>query len=115
MSENEESATRDVYKAALTPEEWTTTPAGKPFHVCDEYECAQVDPSDHAECHAIAARALAGQPFGFTHADVELLRDLAHGGEHMWINHETDDLMPDPEITSLADRIAALLPPEPAP
>jgi hypothetical protein len=47
--------------------------------------------------HALAALALHGQPFGFTWQDVDLLRDAV-------------DYL-DPRIRTLADRIAALLPP----
>lgn len=51
--------------------------------------------------HALAALALHGQTFGFTREDVEALRSLSA------------DLHPNNEpFYSLADRIAALLPPE---
>src|SRR5690606_30074156 len=54
------------------------------------------------ELHALAALALYGQRFGFTHEDVRSLRDLA------------EELVRD-DLHDLADRIEALLPPrEPA-
>lgn len=58
------------------------------------------------ECHAVAALALYGQPFGFTREDVKLLRDEAEGewnGEQMDVGRR---------LLRLADRIEALLPPE---
>jgi hypothetical protein len=61
------------------------------------------------ERHKLAALALLGQPFGFSREDVEALRDLAGG------TREECDPIGDPGgamLWSLADRIAALLPPE---
>jgi hypothetical protein len=64
--------------------------------------------------HALAALALLGQPFGFTHEDVELLRLLASNfsAQGMFvrgdlIRWETTGAF----YSSLADRIEALLPP----
>lgn len=68
--------------------------------------------------HALAALALVGQPFGFTWEDVDRLRYAARGTIEY-----CDRLMPDDSggccgnsadsaaLASLADRIAALLPP----
>lgn len=53
--------------------------------------------------HALAALALFGQPFGFTHADVTNVRMMANE------DHWTDG---GAAIRSAAERIAALLPPE---
>jgi len=58
------------------------------------------------ERHALAALALYGQPFGFTQEDVTLLYGIAHHfqafpGDRAYTNR----------ITALADRIAAMLPP----
>lgn len=50
-------------------------------------------------CHKMAALALHGQPFGFTRADVNLLRDVVGS-----------DLTLEESLGSLADRIEALLP-----
>lgn len=50
--------------------------------------------------HAVAALTLHGQPFGFTWADVDLLR-----------NRMTPPTPRDLALGELADRIAALLPP----
>lgn len=57
--------------------------------------------------HAIAALSLHGQPFGFTREDVALLRDMA--GDYEGRN----GYFPEGQrLLSLADRLAALLPPE---
>ena len=53
--------------------------------------------------HAMAAKCLQYMPFGFTREDVESLRTLA-GNDAWWID--------DQELSDLADRIEALLPPE---
>jgi hypothetical protein len=54
--------------------------------------------------HAVAALSLFGQPFGFTREDVKaLLYTLDDAGKC-----GTDDI-----LQSIAERIAALLPPEP--
>lgn len=67
--------------------------------------------------HALAALALHGQPFGFSEADIGLLgrlADYAHAaalpdGEH---SPPLDDAL---ATNDLLYRIAALLPPPPAP
>ncbi len=53
--------------------------------------------------HALAARCLFEQPLGFTREDVEDLRKISRQSEEAWW---LDDL------SSLADRIENLLPPE---
>lgn len=59
--------------------------------------------------HAVAAMALYGQPFGFTHEDVRLLRsDLQVPVAHGW-SGAADRAH---RLENLAQRIAALLPPE---
>ena len=50
---------------------------------------------------AVAALCLYGQPFGFSQADVELLREEAARMDFNWGSG----------LRSIADRIAALLPP----
>ena len=47
-----------------------------------------------------------GQLFGFTWADVDELRTIAVDGPE-----DLKRLPPDPELTSIADRIEAILPP----
>jgi hypothetical protein len=59
-----------------------------------------------ADCHALAALALHGQPFGFTREDVALLRDEA---ESEW---NGDEMPTGRRLLALAARIEALLPPE---
>jgi len=56
--------------------------------------------------HALAALALYGQPFGFTEGDVNLLRLAAQMEEECF-----GDERGARHFTSIADRIAALLPP----
>ena len=68
------------------------------------------------ERHVLAALCLHGQPFGFTHEDVAMLRALswwkekfrgrAHGEYYDDIGTEAD------RCAALADRIEALLPPK---
>lgn len=70
-------------KPALSPEEWGAVP-----DLFVEVGCP--------ERHAFAARALHGQPFGFTWEDVDTLRESP----------------PDESLLdAIADRVAALLPP----
>lgn len=59
--------------------------------------------------HALAALALQDQPFGFTREDVRVLRAIA---EVIAPDYPAD---PDADLSSIADRIAALLPPEEPP
>lgn len=57
--------------------------------------------------HAVAALALYGQPFGFTHADVKFLSEEAWGFlDEGAINHRRRVML------DIANRIYALLPPE---
>lgn len=116
---------------ALTPEEWEKLfsagndgalererfsiwryDAGDPFPVDIRIRSVEEDTSsgrkvEYAslygqELHALAALALYGQRFGFTHEDVRRLRGVA------------EELVRD-DLHDLADRIEALLPPrEPA-
>jgi len=90
-------------KPALTREEWA--------HVTQETH-EQADAfwenawGEQCERHETAARALLGQPFGFTREDVQLLRDIEGDLNHMhWGTREV-------KVMRLADRIEALLPPE---
>lgn len=95
---------------ALTAEEWKRKERGTVYlssiHgdvvVLSGEESATAAPDDR---HALAALALYGQPFGFTHEDVKVLHVVAERilDANLW---DTD-----PErIESIADRIAALLP-----
>ena len=84
---------------ALTPEQWDRLRA-------DPY--ARNREFGTEDRQAIAARALYGESFGFTRADVALLRVLAdRDGETGAYTRST--------IRELADRIAALLPPDTEP
>ena len=64
-----------------------------------------VEPKDR---HAVAAMALHGQPFGFTHEDVRLLRNSADNvvSDSNWHYADAEAL------NALADRIEKLLPPK---
>lgn len=62
--------------------------------------------------HAVAAQCLHGEPFGFTHEDVAFLRRAADSEEASF--HHDGLYIPNEvpgAFRSLADRIAALLPP----
>jgi hypothetical protein len=92
---------------ALTPEEWgamrISPDRTSRFHAhrVDFNDGLVVNGAWIDPCRALAALALYGQPFGFTHEDVVLLRssswDVEEGGE---------------ALRMLASRIKALLPPE---
>lgn len=116
---------------AMTPEEWAAKRisygnglvaneqdcAGYGYHVDGDgdlyyeigYEgCDRTEGIDRR--HAMAALALYGQPFGFTHEDVDGLREVA--GWLMDINYHDADPEGAALCRSLADRIIALLPPK---
>ena len=98
----------DRISPALTPEEW----ASLSFERDD-------DPSPREPSvsrHGVAALALYGQPFGFTRQDVAFLQSLAawhhtqtYGKATGWRQSVLSEVV---ELRNLADRIAALLPPE---
>ena len=100
-------------KPALTPEEW---------RYVAENGCVPHDGGDgfpqYGNRHMTAAIALYGQPFGFTHEDVRQLRRLAesrvcHGhGEYGPPDMYERAMGGWRGLNDLADRIAALLPPE---
>jgi hypothetical protein len=104
----------DSITPALTPEEWATKGVGRTdewyaFIASDgtlvvdstgHYHERSIDDEDR---HALAALALAGQPFGFTWEDVDAARYIAGDSPDK----------PSRILRSLADRIAALLPPRP--
>lgn len=93
---------------ALTPEEWK---AGRfvpeqwaevHVHSTGELTVRTIDPPaifQPLQRHALAALALHGQPLGFTHEDVTMLREVACCPIHVTL------------CGSLAARIEALLPP----
>lgn len=97
-------------KPALAPQEWAkelAVPAsatGRGLQMADDGKTVVVEPARWERAHAVAALCLYGQPFGFTHDDVRLLRNAAAE----WA------MVSPPAIAALnlADRIAALLPPE---
>jgi hypothetical protein len=67
--------------------------------------------SEPRHLHALAARALHGQPFGFTHADVKSLREMAEAMAAIAQTARTDVSGELRKINSIAGRIEALLPP----
>ena len=101
-------------KPALTKEEWkrvevTDTSVG--LRVADDYELPEdVDKAFEilvqrgGNAHLMVALCLHAQPFGFTRGDVEVVREAAT--EAIWAPAAEE------QLTSLADRIEALLPPE---
>lgn len=135
----------DPVKPALTAKEWAALPApikrpgvggaeyvkmgpkfavegfredgakpDAPFADCD---CGEVG-IDHPETrHALAALALHGQPFGFTHEDADRLRNILFDSTWGAFREEAAHLDPGnldaayKWAESLADRIEALLPP----
>lgn len=92
----------DKIQPALTPEEWEAATKASAIRSYDEI--FNVASSGR---HAVAARALKDQPFGFTHADVALLRSITPDHEGLGGEERVID-----ELENLADRLAALLPPE---
>jgi len=89
---------------ALTPEEWRWVlrkGTKYPYLYDDSY------PDTPEEAHAIAAGCLHGQPFGFTRDDVDTLLDIIAPD----ISTPLDGRGDVARLASLADRIAALLPP----
>jgi hypothetical protein len=109
-------------KPALTAEEWELRLAGNysgergegvPViaggNVAITYDGGlAAAPTD--DNHAIAAIALYGQEFGFTRADVELLRYASSG---RWETGSVEEAeAEEAAMRDLADRIEALLPPE---
>jgi hypothetical protein len=82
---------------AMTPEEWERVGQWRP-----DWRALLIDrfAPDGREAHRAAALALFGQPFGFTRADVEALRDVSY------CRYDDDGV----RLAALADKIAALLP-----
>lgn len=107
-------------KPALSAEEWKVKDkrlSGETYVVRDAYgdltvrydhEMFAIVPSELE--HALAALALYGQPFGFTWEDVETLRAVI-AEFPMRDEAEADEL--GSRLHALANRIAALLPPDP--
>lgn len=115
----EESRTENMseIKPALTAEEWERRTAVR-LSASDEYtkfgegyavevlydsdgeemQCGEVAIGTPESRHAVAALALYGQPFGFTHQELMYLDTFATSGL----------------IRPIADKIRALLPPESA-
>jgi hypothetical protein len=108
----------DDVKPALTTEEWTTGAyIGEEVRVQTHRPGADGRPrisisvewhpvGNSADLHAVAARALWGQPYGFTHAQVEsTLRVLAFAAETMVPVGDFE------AAQELILRVCALLPP----
>lgn len=87
---------------ALTPENWETSP--------DDQKHLRYKTTYFGDLHAVAALALHGQPFGFHPNDVDELRrwaDIARDASDDSEQAGVDAV----RLDSIADRIAALLPP----
>jgi len=96
-------------QAALTAEEWAELTEAWYYKNKGEMQLGYaIQEFQHGadSRHALAAFALYGQPFGFTHADVALLRGELHGG----FKEDSVDLWA--AIDDLTRRIEALLPPK---
>ncbi len=92
---------------ALSKEEWGTWPNWPIINRTDDQDEGGGLPLYYPTKHGIAAANLHGQPFGFTHEDVELLT----GGD-IDTHYAADHKVIDEHLRSLAQRISALLPPE---
>jgi hypothetical protein len=90
------------YKGVLPFEEAVHRGSAYGFALADQYETTSTN--DPELMHAAAALCLHGQPFGFTWEDVKMLRDnvASQGPRESAFG----------AFLNLADRIAALLPPE---
>ena len=101
-------AMSETPKPALTPEEWASFPSWPSAEpLADDNDLPLYYPSKHG----IAAANLYGTPEGFTREDVEAVRRARTGYELGWSDYEVHIAT----LASLADRIAALLPPEDKP
>jgi hypothetical protein len=117
--------TMSEIRRALTAEEWVGEDGyarydmGYGIVMMDDGGATTIELGDDAgfclvggHRHALAALCLHEQSFGFTREDVDHLRAMARST----VTHGHGDYGPpdqyNPWITSLADRIEALLPPE---
>lgn len=101
-------------KPAMTAGDWAELDAGRSPDAVNgllDLDVGFVDTSIDrpSHRHALAAALLHGQPFGFTWDDVDAIRGEAMTWENRIVT--PDDEKPEPFLTNLADRIAALLPP----
>jgi hypothetical protein len=110
-------------KPALTPEEWkewrrgrvSDRIEGRTFFVASDCGGEPYAEEVELDAHETAAKCLYGQPFGFTREDVLRLR--AHA---KWYDEQTQGVVyacpiediPSWQLRDMAERIAALLPPE---
>lgn len=99
---------------ALTPEEWAEFL--RPKERVGIYNVTAGDGDPARLCHQTAAMNLHGQPFGFTHEMLALLRRMVRqihdtGSETEWLEVSLDEAER-ATLRAVADRIAALLPPE---
>lgn len=111
---------------ALTAEEWRDEICDRPSGVVDSWSrvgvshsvpgglyveelqpdyCAAVHVDPRAR-HALAALALYGQPFGFTHGDLDVIQS------GVLALREANCPLCAEELEKVADRLRALLPPE---
>lgn len=109
-------------KPALTPEEWADALDSVPY-LTDMVEEAADDLAvafesgfaKHGTRHALAALALHGQAWGFTHEDVANLKRI--GNDYCAWASDSDERERDIawgfSLLNLAARIEALLPPAP--
>lgn len=88
-------------KPALTPEEWRK--GGFNF---------LRRPVDDRDCHGLAALCLYGQSFGFSQRDIDYIDNTLRWLSCLEIADDPMTAGRAAQLTSLRNRIAALLPPE---
>ncbi len=88
------------FSPALTATEWRDWLSPEFAHISIPTQAI------HLDRHALAALCLVGQPFGFTHEDINLLHRLVLVAATL----SRDDFL---AADGLAGRIKALLPPQP--
>lgn len=107
----------DDVKPALTAEEWARGPGVFGWDDGSVFIAHRDEQPSVERPHAVAAVLLHGQPFGFTREDVRMLRECAKQQRDIELDSEAiayaGSLEYGAELDALADRIAALLPPEP--
>jgi len=124
----------DTVQPALSAEEWEkahgdlNVDAGGNIFWGDSVFCIDDDrraidlldrSGEFSRRHAVAALALHGQPFGFTHRDLEALSRCADDAErwaaqHGWGDPGDAGYKAMKHVRTIRERIAALLPPHAA-
>lgn len=101
----------DKIEPALTAEEWAAHDPGA-FAQSLSLALPLFDSEGDLTSHGLAARALYGQPFGFTREDLAVLLEATGAVQYSEELPLYDDHYLLVALRSLAARIEALLPPE---